>query len=140
MIEHPFPYSVVLFDGVCNLCTASVQFIIKRDPHKHFRFASLQSAVGQKLLQHCHVPAETFDTIVLVEDGQCYTKSTAALKIAKHLQGWWPLLAVLLLIPRRLRDFGYNLIAQNRYTLFGKKTECLLPTADSKERFLDDLV
>lgn len=128
---------LVLFDGVCNFCDASVRFIIKRDPRRIFRFAALQSRPGQQELKHCGLPESDLSTIVLIEGPKIYTRSTAALRIARRLNGLWPLLYVLLLIPRPIRDALYGLIAKNRYRWFGKKEACSVPTPDIMERFLD---
>lgn len=127
---------VVLFDGVCNLCNATVQFIIRHDREGRLRFAALQSETGQKLLAHCGLPVESFDTFVLAENGRCYTRSTGALRVIRHFPGPWPLLYVLIVIPRPLRDFCYNLVARRRYAWFGKREECMLPTPELRERFL----
>src|SRR5262245_44838144 len=96
--------AVVLFDGVCNLCTGSVQFILKRDPKAYFRFASLQSPAGQRLLNAYVLPAQSLESVILIEDQRLYKRSDAALRIARHLSGLWPLLTLLLFIPRPIRD------------------------------------
>ena len=127
---------VVLFDGICNLCNATVQFIIRHDPQGRIRFAALQSAAGQQFLAHFALPQKNFDTFVLAENGQCYTRSTAALRVLRHFPGGWPLLYGLVVIPRPLRDFCYNLLARRRYAWFGKQAECMLPTPELRERFL----
>ncbi|NUM33171.1 MAG: thiol-disulfide oxidoreductase DCC family protein [Candidatus Brocadiae bacterium] len=127
---------IVLFDGECNLCSFSVAFILKRSPKKQFQFASLQSDFGQKLLEKFSLPKNSFDSVVLVEGNQVYTKSTAALRIAMRLQGLWPLLRIFFLMPSSLRDFLYSFVAQNRYAWFGKKTSCLLPKEEWKDCFL----
>lgn len=135
-VEHP----VVLFDGVCNLCNAAVTFIIDRDPEGVFRFAPLQSGLGQRLTRQCGLEAAVTgdaETIVLVEGGRCTVRSTAALRIARRLGGAWPLLAVLLEVPVPLRDAAYRLIARNRYRWFGRRDACRLPTPDLRRRFLD---
>ena len=124
---------VILFDGVCNLCTGSVQFVIERDSRKQFRFASLQSPVAERLLGR----RDDLESMVLVEDGAIYRKSTAALRIARRLDGLWPLLSVLLLIPRPLRDAVYDAIGRRRYRLFGRRAACWAPGAELAERFLD---
>jgi len=128
--DHP----VILFDGVCNLCNAAVNFIIDRDPEAVFRFAPLQSEVGERMLAACGLEGE--DTVVLVEDGRCWTRSTAALKIAQRLDGGWPLLAALLAVPRPIRDAVYRFISHNRFRWFGKRDSCRMPTPDLKSRFL----
>src|SRR4051812_20712440 len=133
MDAHP----VVLFDGVCNLCNASVQLIIDRDPAAHFRFASLQSDVGQQLLAQVGAPPETPDSVLLVENGKLYIESEAALRIARHLRGPLRLTWVLLAVPHQLRDPAYRFIARNRYRWFGKSESCRVPTPELRARFLD---
>jgi predicted DCC family thiol-disulfide oxidoreductase YuxK len=129
--------STILFDGVCNLCNGAVQFIIRHDPKGHFRFAAQQSDAGQAFLQELNISAEGIDTIILIEGDQYYTQSTAALRIAKHLSGFWPVLYVGILVPPLLRNGIYAYIARNRYRWFGRKDQCMLPTAEIKKRFLD---
>lgn len=127
---------VILFDGVCNLCSSSVQFILKRDKQKKFRFASLQSAYGQKILNQFNLPQDNFNSFILYQDGKIFSKSTGALKMFLQLNGWkW--IKIFWLVPKFIRDAIYNLIAKNRYKWFGKKEECWVPTADLRERFLD---
>lgn len=127
---------IILFDGDCNFCDASVQFIIKRDPYAHFHFTSLQSEKGQELLTKHRIPTDV-DSLVLIENNKAYTRSTAALRIAKKLDGLWHLLFLFILIPRPLRDPVYNYIARNRYRWFGKKeTACALPSPEMRKRFL----
>jgi predicted DCC family thiol-disulfide oxidoreductase YuxK len=130
--KHP----ILLFDGVCNLCNASVQFVLKRDPEGRFRFASLQSEAAQELLaQFEHAPAD-LSTVVLIENGQLYTKSDAALRAARRLPGLWPLLYGFIILPRFLRNGVYDWIARNRYRWFGREEQCMLPRPEWKERFL----
>jgi predicted DCC family thiol-disulfide oxidoreductase YuxK len=132
------PQSIVLFDGVCNFCNGSVNFIIRRDSRIHFKFAPLQSAVGQKLLRE-HLPDEKeIDSIILIENGRVFTHSTAALKIAEKLDGAWRAFSIFLFVPRVARDFFYRLFARNRYRLFGKTDACMMPTPDVRARFLSD--
>ncbi|MUV38332.1 Alpha-N-acetylgalactosaminidase [Lentibacillus sp. JNUCC-1] len=126
---------IVLFDGVCHFCDASVQFIIKRDPHRHFKFASLQSEVGERLLLEYGVPQDT-DSFVLIDQGRAFIQSTAALKMCRYLRFPWKIFYAFLLVPRPIRDFFYNVVAKNRYRWFGKKEACTLPTVEDKERFL----
>ncbi len=126
----------LLFDGVCNLCNDTVRFVIKRDKHNKFVFAALQSEVGQKLLKKFNLSRDDFDSFVLIENGKCFRKSTATLKIAKGLGGSWKVLYVLMLVPEFLRDFFYSIVAKNRYRIFGKKEECMIPTPELKEKFL----
>ncbi|WP_107841916.1 thiol-disulfide oxidoreductase DCC family protein [Metasolibacillus meyeri] len=126
--------AIVLFDGECHFCDASVQFIIKRDPQAYFHFASLQSEVGQELLARYNVPPT--DSIVLIEKERYYLQSTAALKIARHLQGGWRFAYILIAVPATIRNIAYNIIAKNRYNWFGKKEVCELPSPDIRKRFL----
>lgn len=128
---------IILFDGVCNLCNGSVQFIINRDPKGKFKFASLQSEVGKQLLRKYAV-REDVNSIVFIEGGKCYIQSEAVLRVAKNLAGAWKLLHIFLLIPRPIRDFFYHLIANNRYRWFGARENCMLPTPGLQERFLND--
>jgi predicted DCC family thiol-disulfide oxidoreductase YuxK len=129
--------SIVLFDGVCNLCNGAVQFIINRDREGCFSFASLQSAVGQAQLRQFGLATDAFDTFVLVEGGKAYTRSTAALRIARRLPGAWRLLYALMIMPRPLRDWMYGLVARNRYRLFGRRDSCMMPTPELRAKFLD---
>lgn len=127
---------IVLFDGACNFCDASVQFIINRDPAAHFYFASLQSEKGIQLKQQFGI-AKDEDSMVLIEQNKAYTKSAAALRIAKKLDGLWHLLFLFILIPRPIRDGIYQYVAQNRYHWFGKKEDaCVLPSPEMRRRFL----
>lgn len=125
---------IVLFDGVCNLCSKSVQFIIKRDPHNQFLFASLQSEMGKSLLEKHHL--SEVDSVVLIKDDMYYIESDAALEICRHLSSGWKLLAILKGIPSFIRDPLYRFVARNRYRWFGKQDSCMLPTEEMKKRFL----
>ncbi|UKS26582.1 thiol-disulfide oxidoreductase DCC family protein [Paenibacillus sp. HWE-109] len=129
--------AIVLFDGVCNLCSGAVQFILRNDPEGIFRFASLQSAIGQQLLARHNLPTDIISTIVLIEGGRAYTRSTAALRIARRLRGAWPAAYAAILIPAPLRNLVYGFIARNRYRWFGQTEQCMLPTPAYKQRFLD---
>jgi len=129
---------IVLFDGVCNLCDGAVNFIIKRDKHDIFRYASLQSEVGIQLAKDIGVDTSQLDTIILIDSSMTfYHKSTAALQIAKRLSGGYPLLSVFLILPKSLRDWVYDIIAKNRYKWFGKKDSCVIPTPKLKALFID---
>jgi len=130
-------HAIVLFDGVCNLCNGTVNFIIDRDPVGYFRFAPLQSSVAETYLANADGPDHSLGTIVLVENGQTYVRSTAALRIARRLAGPWSLLALALAVPRPLRDAVYNWIATNRYDWFGQRDQCRMPTPGLRDRFLD---
>ncbi len=129
--DHP----IILYDGVCNLCTNSVQFVIQRDARKQFRFASLQSSVANKYLGTHN--QDRLASMVLIVGNQVYHQSTAALLTAKRLGGLWPILSVLLLIPRPIRDMVYKWVAKHRYQVLGKKEHCWKPTPDLADRFLD---
>jgi predicted DCC family thiol-disulfide oxidoreductase YuxK len=129
-------YSIILFDGVCNLCNRSVQFVIKRDKKKKFRFASLQGEAGQSILQRFGLSTNDFNSFILVEDNKVYTQSEGALRMLKILGGGWKLLYGFIIIPKFIRDAVYNWIARNRYKWYGKKEECMVPTPELKERFL----
>lgn len=128
---------IVLFDGVCNLCNRSVQFIIKHDRLRKFAFASLQSVAAEKLLAGFKVQHSDLYSILLLKNGKLYDRSDALLEIASDLNGFWPVLTIFKLVPRIIRDFFYKLVANNRYKLFGKQNSCLMPTADLRARFID---
>lgn len=128
--------AVILFDGVCNLCNASVNFIIDRDPAGYFKLAALQSEAALPLKHQHALRTSYLDNIVLIEHGQAYHNSTAVLRIARRLQGGWPMLYGLIVIPRPLRDLVYRWVAGNRYRWFGKQDTCRLPTPDLQARFL----
>lgn len=129
--------SIILFDGVCNLCNGAVQFIIKRDKKEIFRFTSLQSETGQAILQYYQLPTQNFDSFLFLENGKLYSQSTAALKVAQKLSSFWKLLYAGMLIPKPFRDFIYAWVAKNRYRWFGKKVNCMIPSPELKKRFLD---
>ncbi|MBO3283711.1 thiol-disulfide oxidoreductase DCC family protein [Paenibacillus sp. FSL M8-0228] len=130
-------YSIVLVDGVCHFCQGAVRFIIKRDPKGKFHFGSLQSEAGQELLRAGGLSADQLDTFVLIEDGTYYTRSTAALRIAKRLRFPYPLAYGFILVPRFVRNAVYNWVARNRYRWFGKDEEdqCLIPPPEIRQRF-----
>ena len=128
--------AAVLFDGVCNLCNGSVQFIIAHDPAAHFRFAALESEAARRLLGECALSGPLPDSVALIETGHVYTRSAAALRIARRLAFPWPLLYAFIIVPRPLRDMIYDLIARNRYRWFGKRDACMVPTRELRTRFL----
>lgn len=128
---------IVLFDGVCHLCAWSVLFIIKRDPKAVFRFASLQSDTGQSLLARYQLPTDSMDSFVLIENGKAYTESTAALRVCRHLKGGWKLFYAAIILPAKLRNPLYQMIARNRYRWFGKADACMMPTPELRSRLLD---
>lgn len=134
----PKDKKIILFDGVCNLCNNSVNFIIEHDKKDVFRFASLQSELGKKLTSERGIDSQELDSIVLIEPGVVYfKKSTAALEISKELSGGYSMLKYLSFLPEGLRDGVYDLIANNRYKWFGKKDACMIPTPELKAKFLD---
>ena len=139
--------AVVLFDGVCNFCDASVNFVIDHDPDGYFKFAPLQSEAGRKLAAEYGLESRVagnettdgsipIDSVILVEDGKAYTHSTAALRIAKRLRGLWSWTYGFMIVPAAVRDFFYRLFAKYRYRFFGKKDECMLPSPEVRARFL----
>jgi predicted DCC family thiol-disulfide oxidoreductase YuxK len=130
-------HSIILFDGVCNLCNSAVQFAIKRDISGSFLFASLQSEEGLKILAEFHLPADEMNSFLLVENGKIYDRSTAALRVARKLKGLWKFLYGFIIVPKFIRDAIYNLVSKNRYRWFGKKDECMVPTPELKARFLN---
>jgi predicted DCC family thiol-disulfide oxidoreductase YuxK len=127
---------VLLFDGVCNLCNASVQWVLLRDKAGVFRFTALQSEAGRKLLEKFGLDTENFDTVVLISDNQLHLRSDVPLEICRQLGSFWKLLYVFKIIPRPIRDTIYNYIAKNRYRWWGRKEECMLPRPEWKGRFL----
>ncbi|MBV4356945.1 thiol-disulfide oxidoreductase DCC family protein [Pinibacter aurantiacus] len=126
---------VILFDGVCNLCNSSVQFVIKRDKQNRFQFASLQSDFGQRILSQHNLSSSDFNSFLLFENDKLFTKSTGALKVLSQLQNWrWS--TIFLFIPKFIRDAVYSFIARNRYRWFGKREACWVPTPELKAKFL----
>ncbi len=130
--DHP----IVLFDGVCNFCDASVNFIIRHDRRGRFQFAPLQSDVGKDLCAEHGLKRQRLDTLVLIERGVAYTRSTAALRIARRLSGPCRLLYALIAIPQPVRDAAYGWFARHRYRWFGRRHECAIPAANVRSRFL----
>ncbi|GKU83636.1 thiol-disulfide oxidoreductase DCC family protein [Niallia sp. NCCP-28] len=127
--------AIILFDGVCNLCNQSVQFILKRDPEGYFSFASIQGESGQELLKKYQI-SKNLDSLLLIKDNKYYTKSAAALQICKHLNGFWKYLIIFKIVPPFIRNGLYDMVAKNRYKWFGKRDSCMLPTPDNKNRFI----
>jgi predicted DCC family thiol-disulfide oxidoreductase YuxK len=136
-MQEPANHPIVLFDGVCNLCNTSVQFILKRDKQNKFRFGSLQGTTGNEYLKKFNLPQNHFNSFILVEGETFYTCSTAALRTLKILGGAWSLCYGFMVVPPFIRDGIYNWIARNRYHWFGKRSTCWVPTAALRERFLD---
>lgn len=136
MHPTPAPGPIILFDGVCNLCSASVQFIIRNDKKGLFRFASLQSESGKHLLEQFGLKGD-MGSVVLLENRKVYQYSTAALRIARRLDGGWPLLYGLMIVPPFIRNGVYRFIAKNRYRWFGQKQACWVPAPALQSRFLE---
>jgi predicted DCC family thiol-disulfide oxidoreductase YuxK len=128
---------IILFDGVCNLCNATVRFVLKRDKQQQFIFGSLQGNTGQELLKSRGLSADTFHSFVLIAGDKTHTRSAGVLEVLRTLKGGWQLLYPLIFLPRFIRDGLYNLIARNRYRWFGKKEYCMVPEARWSNRFLD---
>ncbi|CEO41081.1 thiol-disulfide oxidoreductase DCC family protein [Photobacterium kishitanii] len=128
--------NIVIFDGICHLCESSVLFIIKRDPQRLFSFCSAQSATGVYLQQRYQIDALKNETVVLISNGVVFERSNAIFAISELLGGKWRYFSLLKYIPVFIRDFIYKKIAKNRYALFGKHSQCLLPTADINDRFI----
>jgi predicted DCC family thiol-disulfide oxidoreductase YuxK len=131
--------SVVLFDGVCGLCTRSVRFILRRDSSRRLQFASLQSAVGRQLAAEAGVEGKVLETLILIEDGRAFVRSDAVLRIAGALGAPWSLVAPLLLVPRFIREPLYRIVARHRYRFFGRLDREWAPASAYEERFLDSV-
>ncbi len=127
---------IILFDGVCNLCNASIDFLMKVDKKQTLYFSSLQSEFGQEILKKNNFSTEKFDSFLILDQGKLYHKSTAAIKTLSSLTGIWKLAKLFFIVPKPIRDYIYSLVANNRYRLFGKKDTCRLPTAEEKRRFI----
>ncbi len=130
-----FNKPIIFFDGVCNLCNASVQFVIAQDRKDQFSFSAIQGELAKAVLPKFNVDPGKLNTVLLLEKGKLYTKSSAALRIAKKLSGGWPLLYGFIIIPKFIRDWFYNLIAKNRYKWWGKEESCWVPTQGLKSKF-----
>ena len=136
--DLPQDKKIILFDGVCNLCDSSVQYVIRHDKKDVFRFVSLQSELGQKILKHIGINPIHIDSIILYEPGiSYYYKSTAALHIAKGMSGIFAFATIFRIIPASLRDSIYDYVAKNRYKWYGKKEACMIPTPEVKAKFLE---
>jgi predicted DCC family thiol-disulfide oxidoreductase YuxK len=129
-------HKIILFDGVCNLCNTSVTFVIQRDKKDVFRFAALQEEAGQALQSKHDINPAEIDSIILIDGEKAYTKSTAALRIAKELGGAYSLLYGFIIVPRFIRNWVYDYIAKNRYKWYGQKESCMIPTAELRNKFL----
>ncbi|MFI5133438.1 MAG: thiol-disulfide oxidoreductase DCC family protein [Chitinophagales bacterium] len=131
--EHP----IILFDGICNYCNGVINSIIRQDKKKIFRFATLQSDAGQKILKQWNLPTDEFASFVLLDKGKLFLKSSAALRLYSKLPWYWKWTQFFWIFPKFIRNGVYSIIARNRYKWFGKREECMIPTADVRERFLD---
>ena len=137
MENLPKDKKIILFDGVCNLCDATVQFIIKHDKHDVFRFVALQSELGQQIVKYIGVETSKTDSIILYEPGHAYYyKAEAAIKIAKELGGIYSLMGIFSIFPDWFSNKVYDYVARNRYKWYGKKDECMIPTPEMKAKFL----
>ena len=136
--DHPLTRDapVLLFDGVCHLCSGWAGFVIRNDPDGVVKLATVQSVSGQEILRALGMPTDTFDTLVFVEDGRAWFRSAAVLRILRHMRRRWQFARALAIVPAGLRDACYDVIARNRYRWFGKRETCLLPTPDIARRFL----
>ncbi len=129
-------HKIILFDGVCNLCNDSVKLVIKHDKKDLFRFTALQSDAGVLMVTKHGIDTSKTDSILLIDQDKIYAKSTAALKVARHLSGGYPLLYGFMIVPNFIRNWVYDIIAKNRYKWFGRKDSCMIPTAELKKKFL----
>jgi predicted DCC family thiol-disulfide oxidoreductase YuxK len=137
MQNLPPTKKIILFDGVCNLCNSAVQFVIHHDQKDVFRFVALQSELGQEILKHIGINPANIDSIILYEPGVAYYyKSSAAIRIAESLGGYWQFGTVFRIIPTAIRNQLYDYIAKNRYKWYGKKESCMIPTPELKAKFL----
>lgn len=134
-MAHPAQKQVILFDGFCNLCSGVVKFVIKRDKNDLFRFASLQSKYGEEVLRNNNLSNINFKSFILLQQGKIYTKSTAALKVAKQLPGGWSIFSYFIILPKAIRDAVYEFVAANRYTFFGRKKSCWVPPGEFRMKF-----
>ncbi len=129
-------HKIVLFDGVCNLCNSSVNFIIKHDKRDRFKFTALQEEPGKSILKKHGFDTSLTDSIILIDGNNSYVKSSAALNIARYLSGGWPLLYGFMIVPAFIRNWVYDYIAKNRYNWYGKRDSCMIPTSELKNKFL----
>ncbi|HSA72284.1 MAG TPA: thiol-disulfide oxidoreductase DCC family protein [Burkholderiales bacterium] len=131
------PRPVLLFDGVCKLCTGSVAFVLRHEEAQDLRFAPLQSPAGMRLMQEFGIDPTQMKTFVVIADGRAYVRSDAAIRVARFLRGAWKLLGVVRIVPRSIRDYAYDVVARNRYRWFGRHDACIVPTPELRKRFID---
>lgn len=129
-------FKIILFDGICNLCNASVNFIIDKDKKDIFKFAALQSEIGKEILDKFNLQKINYDSFLLIENDKYYLKSTATLRVLKYLPGLWKLLFVFIIVPPFIRNYIYDFISRNRYKWFGKKETCGVPTPEILNKFI----
>jgi len=129
-------HKIILFDGVCNLCNHTVNYLIKRDRKDRFRFAAFQDEAGKRLIAKFNIDRSKTDSIVLIDDDKVYVRSTAALRISRNLGGGYPLFYGLMIIPNFIRNWVYDYVARNRYKWFGKKDSCMIPAPELRSKFL----
>ncbi len=129
--------AIILFDGVCNFCNSTVNFVIKRDKNEVIHYATLQSEAAQKILANLGISTYDMQSFIFIEHGKLYLQSTGALKVCKYLKGLWPLCYVFIIVPKFIRDGIYNWIAKNRYKWFGVKEQCMVPSSAIKSRFIN---
>jgi predicted DCC family thiol-disulfide oxidoreductase YuxK len=134
--SQPLPERLVLFDGVCKFCNSSINLVIRNDRRDRFRFTPFQSELGQVILQQFDLNQENLQSVILIEHGRAYTKSTAALRIARRLDGLWPGMYAFILVPPFIRDWIYDWIARNRYRWWGKMDACMVPTPEVRKKFM----
>ncbi|GAB1858483.1 DUF393 domain-containing protein [Flavobacteriaceae bacterium MHTCC 0001] len=138
MIDIPNDKQLILFDGVCNLCNTSIQYVIKKDKHNRFIFAALQSKVGESVIKQFGIDTTAVDSILLYKsEKDIYSKSTAALMVASQLGLPTNILGIFLIVPKFIRDWVYDFIAKNRYKWYGKKESCMVPTPELRGKFLE---
>jgi len=130
-------HHIIIFDGVCNFCNSSVNFIIKRDHENVFLFTPMQSKTAQDLIAKYQVKNVGFDTFLLIKNDECYYRTDAALEITKNLSSFWFMFRIFKILPRKFRDYFYRLFARNRYSIFGKTDVCMIPTPEVKSKFLE---
>lgn len=136
MTNNHMNHTLILFDGVCNLCNSSVNFIIKRDRNDAFRFVPIQSEAGKIICNQLGLNPLEKNTFIVYEGNKLFTRSTATLRITKKLTGLWPALYIFYFVPKFIRDLVYFLIAKNRYKWFGKKDSCMVPTQELRDKFI----
>lgn len=130
--------NVVLFDGVCKLCTGSVSFVLRHEREPALRFAAMQSRTGMRLMEQFGIEPTQMKTFVVIADGRAYVRSDAAIRVSRFLRGAWRLLGLIRIVPRPIRDWAYELVARNRYRWFGRHDRCMVPASELRERFIAD--